>query len=170
MHPDTAYLELVELAASKGCHIYYMKTGDTLDIDRVRLLCLYPDVREYQDKNTGSLVLTLSYNSFDMLLTGDADEAAEKDIIGKLPNSTIEVLKVAHHGSATSSSAVFLERVHPQAACISVGEKNRYGHPADEVMERLITYSGNIYLTKDSGAITIETDGTKYWVTSFITD
>lgn len=169
-NPDEAYFELVDMAANKGCHIYYMETRDSLEIDGVSLFCLHPEGKDYQDKNTGSLVLKLSYNSFDMLLTGDADEAAEKEIISRMSSDDIEVLKVAHHGSATSSSETFLERIHPQIACISVGERNRYGHPADEVMERLTTYAGNIYLTKDSGAITIETDGTKYRVIPFVTD
>ena len=169
-NPDAAYSELEEMATSKGCHIYYMETGDFLEIDEVSISCLHPDARAYQDKNTGSLVLNLSYHNFDMLFTGDADEAAEKEFISKLPPVSIDVLKVAHHGSATSSSLMFLERVRPQTACISVGEKNRYGHPADEVMERLSTYAGNIYLTKDSGAITIETDGTKYRVIPFVTN
>lgn len=169
-NPDEAYFELVDMAVNKGCHIYYMETGDSLEIDGVSLFCLHPEGKDYQDKNTGSLVLKLSYNSFDMLLTGDADEAAEKEIISRISFDDIEVLKVAHHGSATSSSETFLERIHPQIACISVGERNRYGHPADEVMERLTTYTGNIYLTKYSGAITIETDGTKYRVIPFVTD
>lgn len=169
-NPDESFLELQEKAERKGCSIYHMKAGDCLDIDGVRLLCLHPQPVEYKDKNTGSLVLCLSYNNFDMLLTGDADETAEMDVLKRMANEAIEVLKVAHHGSATSSSKVFLQRIHPDVACISVGEKNRYGHPSAEVMERLITYAGKIYLTKDSGAITIETDGITYELTAFLAD
>lgn len=168
--PDEAYLDIVEKALNNGCHIYYMKTGDYLDIDGVSFLCLHPETKAYPDKNTGSLVLCLSYGSFDMLFTGDADEMAEKEMSSMLSDKTIEVLKVAHHGSATSSSASFLRMVCPKVACISVGERNRYGHPASEVIERINTYTDKIYLTKDSGAITIETDGKQYRVIPFLAD
>lgn len=169
-NPDEDYLEFVDMAQQAGCKIYYMKSGDYLDIDKVSFLCLHPEPIMYPDKNTGSLVLCLSYGSFDMLLTGDADKDAEKEVLNMLPDKTIEVLKVAHHGSATSSSTAFLEHVQPEVACISVGEKNHYGHPADEVMDRLRIYADKIYLTKDSGAITIETDGTAYRLIPFRTD
>lgn len=169
-NPDDAYLELQEKAKKRGCSLFYMKAGDFLEIDGIKLLCIHPECAEYKDKNTGSLVLCLSYGDFDMLLTGDMDEEAEQEVLNTIPDNAIEVLKVAHHGSATSSSKLFLERIQPDFACISVGEKNRYGHPAAEVMERLTAYAGKIYLTKDSGAITIETDGDIYRLKPFLTD
>lgn len=186
-NPDEAYLELEQRAEAKGCRLYYMKKGDVLYIDGITFSCLNPEMMEYADKNAGSLVLKLSYRNFDALLTGDMDKSVEESILmdmeereskermvdekvsGEL-EETIEILKVAHHGSATSSSEAFLKAIHPEVACVSVGEKNRYGHPAAEVMERLSVYVKKTYLTKDSGAITIDTDGKTYRVVPFLTN
>lgn len=182
-NPDEAYSELEKRAMAKGCRIYYMKKGDVLRIDGVSFACINPEPAAYEDKNTGSLVLIISYRDFDMLLTGDMDDTVEKKILAEglleknnheelvqnTRDGAIEVLKVAHHGSATSSSEEFLQTLCPRTACISVGESNRYGHPAKEVMERLLQYTQNIYLTKDSGAITINTDGYQYQVETFLT-
>lgn len=169
-NPDEAYHRLEQMAMEKGCRLYYMKRGDTLQIDGVTFTCLNPEARDYADKNTGSLVLKLSYRNFDVLLTGDMDKSVEECILADMDKETIELLKVAHHGSATASSEAFLKAVSPEVACVSVGERNRYGHPAAEVMERLSVYAEKIYLTKDSGAITIDTDGKKYRVKPFLAD
>ena len=167
MNPDEGYMELVDLARKRGCRIYYMKKGDYLELDGVELRCLNPLQQSYEDKNAGSIVLQMCYGEFDMLLTGDLHTEGEMEIIDDI-TSTVDVLKVAHHGSASSTSDAFLRILRPTVACISVGEKNRYGHPSKEVMERLGRYAQKIYLTKDSGAITIETDGTEYLVDVFL--
>ncbi len=162
-NPDEAYRELEILALQRGCKIYYMKKGDVLQIDGVQFICLNPLQQEYTDKNAGSIVLQMQYENFDMLLTGDLAVEGEQAILSDI-TEPIEILKVAHHGSNTSSSERFLERLRPAVACVSVGENNIYGHPAPEVMERLSRYAKKIYLTKESGAITIETDGNQYQV------
>ena len=169
-NPDEAYRRLEQAAMEQGCRLYYMKRGDMLQIDGITFTCLNPEGKDYADKNTGSLVLKLSYRNFDALLTGDMDKFVEESILADMDGETIELLKVAHHGSATASSEMFLKAVRPEVACVSVGERNRYGHPAAEVMERLSVYAEKIYLTKDSGAITIDTDGRKYRVTPFLAD
>ncbi len=166
-NPDTAYMELVYLAQMRGCQIYYIQRGDVLKVDGVIFRCLSPLQQTYEDKNAGSMVLQMNYGDFDMLFTGDLTIKEEKKILEYM-DGEIEVLKVAHHGSATSSSNTFLERVKPAVACISVGEGNRYGHPATEVIKRLERIVQKIYLTKNSGAITIETDGKEYQIHTFI--
>lgn len=166
-NPDKAYLELVDLAKKRGCAVYYMKKGDFLELDGVLFQCLNPLQQIYEDKNEGCIVLQMNYGDFDMLLTGDLNVEAEQSILNDITD-TVEVLKVAHHGSATSTSDAFLRKLRPAIACISVAERNRYGHPSKEVMERLRQYTRKIYLTKDSGAITIETDGIEYFVDVFL--
>jgi len=167
MNPDSSYLELESLAIQKGCKVYHMKKGDSLHIDGTTFECLGPLKQAYEDKNAGSLVLQMQYGAFDMLFTGDLTTEEEWKMLDDIKRG-IEVLKVAHHGSATSSSAVFLQAVAPKVACISVGERNQYGHPAKEVIKRLNQIAGKIYLTKDSGAITIRTDGTTYDIRTFV--
>lgn len=174
-NPDASYHELEEAARNKGCRVWYIKAGDVLEAGEVTFKCLNPLNISYADKNSGSIVFWLQYRDFDMLLTGDMDSSIEsrlldnKELTDSLDSGNrMEVLKVAHHGSATASSENFLKRVRAFAALVSVGEHNRYGHPAPEVMDRLHRYCGNIYLTKDSGAVTIETDGKRYTIDTFL--
>lgn len=167
-NPDEAYLMLVELARKKGCNIYQMCKGDEIHTDGVVFTCLNPEKKTYQDKNTGCLVLQLKYKEYDMLLSGDMDESVEEQLMKhNLIKDKIDVLKVSHHGSDSASSERFLLNYTPTAALVSVGEKNRYGHPSVSVMERLMKYCENIYLTKDVGAITIETDGYRFRISGF---
>ncbi|MCM1157105.1 MAG: DNA internalization-related competence protein ComEC/Rec2 [Bacteroidales bacterium] len=166
VNPDEAYRKLELLAKRKGSRVRYMKAGDELIFDGITFSCLSPEERAYADKNQGSMVLQAAYKEFTMLFTGDADETVEQELLKKI-TEPVEVLKVAHHGSATASSESFLAGVRPAVSCVSVGEENRYGHPADCVMERLERFSGRIYLTKEEGAITIETDGYSYRVRTF---
>ena len=160
-NPDEAYEQLVTMAQRNGSEVVYMKEGDTLSLGKVTFTCLNPERRSYEDKNQSSIVLYMQYKQFDVLFTGDMDEEVEQRIGKKLP-ARIAVLKVAHHGSATASSEAFLQQVSFQTALVSVGESNRYGHPAQAVMERLSRCCERIYLTKDAGGITIDSDGEKY--------
>ncbi len=167
MNPDAEYLELVQLAEEKECKVYYIQKGDSLQIDGMSFMCLNPKIRDYEDKNAGSIVLKVSYEKFDMLLTGDLPKQEELHLLSDI-TAGIEVLKVAHHGSATSSSKELLQVIQPEIACVSVGENNQYGHPAKEVLDRLSCFAQKVYLTKDHGAITIKTDGDVYQVEYYL--
>lgn len=85
---------------------------------------------------------------------GDLDQEGEEKIIKKYPHLKIDVLKVGHHGSKTSSAEAFITQINPKAALISVGEKNRFGHPHSEVLERLKKTNTLIFRTDQQGAIT----------------
>jgi len=114
--------------------------------------------------NDSSLVLKLTYGRFSMLLTGDLGPSGEIAIgeIGASLRST--VLKVPHHGSRTSTSADFLDLVHSTVAVISVGNDNRFGHPAPEVLDRLADQA--VLRTDESGDISLETNGQSVWVST----
>jgi competence protein ComEC len=169
-NPDEAYIELETKAENRGISVYHMERGDKLEVGEVTFSCLNPEAKEYEDKNSGSLVFWVTYGQFDLLLTGDMDQEVEQELLDKglLSDRQLDVLKVAHHGSATASSELFLGALTPDISVVSVAENNRYGHPASEVMERLETFCGNIYLTKESGAVTIETDGNNYEITPYL--
>ena len=83
---------------------------------------------------------------------GDLDQAGEEKIIRKYPNLQIDVLKAGHHGSKTSTSEVFMNKIKPSVALISVGERNRYGHPHNEVLDRLSNTT--VFRTDYHGAVT----------------
>lgn len=107
--------------------------------------------------NNNSIVCKLNYEKFSILFTGDIEETAEKQILEyyknnfKMLNSTM--LKVAHHGSKTSTTQEFLNAVNPQFALIGVGKNNTFGHPSNEVIERLKKHNTKIYRTDEMGEI-----------------
>ena len=109
--------------------------------------------------NANSVVVRLDYGNFSMLLPGDAEEQTEHRMVSKDLNLTAKILKVAHHGSKYASSDDFLKRVKPEVAIISCGEWNRYGHPAQPVLDRLKAANVKLYRTDMQGEITITTRG-----------
>ena len=108
--------------------------------------------------NNNAIVAKLIYRNFSMLLTGDIEEVAEKEILEIYKQNNIlksDILKVAHHGSKTSSTEEFLKKVNPKIALVGVGKNNTFGHPNSEVIERIKTYGAKIYRTDQNGGISI---------------
>ncbi len=111
------------------------------------------------DTNANSIVLRLDYGDFSMLFMGDAEEQTEARLVGKDLNLKATVIKIAHHGSKYATSEGFLKRAQPEAAIISDGAWNRYGHPAQSVLDRLKATNAKVYRTDLQGEITIITRG-----------
>ena len=109
--------------------------------------------------NANSIVLRLDYGDFSMLFMGDAEAQTEQRLLGKNLELKANVLKVAHHGSKYATSEEFVKRVKPEAAIISDGAWNRYGHPAQVVLDRLKAANVKVYRTDLQGEITITTKG-----------
>jgi len=139
------------------------KKGMSLDLGGgVVLDILFPD-RDVStwERNDGSIVARLSYGNTSFMLTGDATKETEKIILKE--NLSIYLrstfLKAGHHGSHTSSSLEFLKAVSPKYSLISVGEKNKYGHPHKETLDILSFVKSKIFRTDESGTIVIKSDG-----------
>ena len=112
--------------------------------------------------NDRSVVLVLRHGRRSIVLTGDIEEAVERALMRSRDALRGDVLKVAHHGSATSSTAAFLAAVAPRLAVISVGADNRFGHPDEGVLGRL---GGTVVRRTDvDGAVDVFTDGEGVWV------
>jgi competence protein ComEC len=112
------------------------------------------------DGNANSIVLRLDYGDFSMLFMGDAESQTEERMLGKKDlDLAAKVIKVAHHGSKYATSENFIKRVQPQAVIISDGSWNRYGHPAQSVLDRLKAANAKVYRTDLQGEITITTKG-----------
>ena len=109
--------------------------------------------------NANSIVLRLDFGDFSMLFMGDAEAQTEQRLLGKNLELKANVLKVAHHGSKYATSEEFVKRVKPEAAIISDGAWNRYGHPAQVVLDRLKAANAKVYRTDLQGEITITTKG-----------
>ena len=117
------------------------------------------------DPNEGSLVARVRYGETSVLFTGDMGFEAEDDMLAANVDVSATVLKVAHHGSAGSSSSEFLEAVNPQYAVISVGADNDYGHPTEATLNRLAALNIPVYRTDLLGEIAASSDGKTVTIT-----
>ena len=139
-----AYSYFVEIVKEKKIEVNIVRAGDRINVEReVYFDVLWPSVGEFITENAinnNSIVCKLKYRDFSVLFTGDIEEVAERKILELYKNNLnvlqSTVLKVAHHGSKSSSIEEFLNVVRPKFALIGVGVENLYGHPASEVMER----------------------------------
>lgn len=137
--------KLVEIVQNKKINLILVNKGDKIKIEKdLYFDVLWPDSKNFITENplnNNSIVCKLYYKDFSMLFTGDIEEEAEKEILNlyknnpNILNSTI--LKVGHHGSKTSSTQGFIDIVKPPIALIGVGKNNKFGHPNNEVIERL---------------------------------
>ncbi len=136
--------------------------GDSLQEGQVKINVLHPE-KDYpyvhSIHNNQSLVLKLSYGQITLLLTGDIEIKAEMEILSTGATIESQVLKSPHHGSHSSSSEPFLQKVRPHQVLISVGEGNRYGFPDLEVLRRYQEIGAEVYRTDLHGAIEVSTDG-----------
>lgn len=121
-----------------------------------------------EDINNDSLVLKMTYGDVRILFTGDIKRETELALISNGCDLSAEILKVPHHGSASSSSSEFLEAVHPRAAIFSVGTRNRYGFPSEKVVNRYQEWGCRILRTDGLGAIRLRTDGRRCWLTHYV--
>lgn len=167
-YKEEAYLELESLAYSTGINVQYIQAGDVLVDGDLKMTCLHPS-KDFKPSsgNSYSTVLKVTYGEFDLLLTGDLEQEGENILIEKFPYD-YDVLQVAHHGSRYSTSEHFLETTQPEIALISCGKGNRYGHPHEEVLQRLTAIRSETKITYETGAIIINTDGEKMKIVEYL--
>lgn len=162
----SSFSEVINLAERCGIDTYRIEKGGTVVDGELLLTCLHPGGEDYTDNlNEGSMVLRLDYHDFSMLFTGDLEGETESKIAGNYGD--VDILKVAHHGSRNSTSEQFLQEVKPEICLISCGEDNRYGHPHEELLERLEMAGTTIFQTSLHGAITIQTEGERIDLKTF---
>lgn len=136
------------------------RTGDRVELDGVTFQVLSPDsgwAARQEDVNEQSVVLLVTYGTTRLLFMGDAGVPVEAHLAGQVGH--VDVLKVGHHGSRTASSEAWLTELAPEEAVISVGAHNTYGHPAPEVLARLLQHHVTTLRTDQLGTITFTTDG-----------
>lgn len=139
--------ELIEVLDKKKIKYYsYIKE---LNVDNNKLHFL--QTKEYDNENENSNVIYTKLNGYKFMFMGDAGVEKEKDILEKYNVSKIDVLKIGHHGSKTSSDKNFIDEMNPKYSVISVGKNNRYGHPNKEVLNNLD--NSKIYRTDRDGSI-----------------
>jgi competence protein ComEC len=154
---STKTYENVENAVlEKGLEITNPTVGEKFSLGNATLEVMYVDNTEPSEKNDQSIVLQMTYGNEKYLFMGDAETTTEKARSWEKVN----VLKVGHHGSSTSSSEAFLKQVSPEIAIVSVGPNNTYNLPKETILNRIAKYA-TIYRTDESGTILLTSDGTK---------
>ena len=139
------YLEKEIISLLETKNIKYKKCINKLDN------LYFLQTKEYNNENDNSNVIYTELNGYKFMFMGDASITTEKEIMNRYNISDIDVLKVGHHGSRTSSSKEFIKDINPKYSIISVGKNNRYGHPSKEVLENL--KESKIYRTDEDGSI-----------------
>ena len=129
--------------------IKYDSCIESLEMGRHKLKFL--NTKKYNNENDNSSVIYLKYNNMKFLFMGDAGIVKENDILNMYEITNIDFLKVGHHGSNTSSGAIFINKTNPKNSIISVGKNNKYGHPNKEILNTLS--NSKIYRTDEDGSI-----------------
>ena len=157
------YAELLEAMRARGVPILRPEAlcgSRDLGGARIEVLAPCPGPSSDRNPNDNSFVLRITYGARSLLLVGDAEHEEEDDLLNRPPEGLrADVLKVGHHGSATSSSPGFLAAVAPREAVISVGRRNRFGHPNPLTLGALASRGVRVWRTDRDGAVTVTTDG-----------
>lgn len=148
--------ELIKVLNDKKIPYYFCIKE--LNIDNNKLYFL--NSKDYGNENDNSSVIYLNYNHYKFLFMGDAGVEVEEDLIEKYNLEDIDVLKVGHHGSKTSSGKDFIDEINPKYSIISVSKNNRYGHPNKEVLENL--NNSKLYRTDQDGSVMFEIKNNKF--------
>jgi competence protein ComEC len=156
-HTSQTYLDYLSLIDEKNIPFQVAEAGEYINVDSAIEIQVLNSGEGYSDNNESSVVLKVSHEEIDYLLTGDAGIEAEENMIADY-DLDAEVLKVGHHGSNTSTSQEFVEAVNPAYGILSYGEGNSYGHPHSEIYNRLVNYGVDLISTVD-GTIEMSDDG-----------
>lgn len=170
-YDSSAYQEWHRLIEENGIQHSFAQAGQEIDLGQgIRIQVLNPPAQFFHDTScdvdNNGIVLKLTWNKISFLFTADIRHEAELELIMLRADLKSTVLKVAHHGSMTSTTQQFMAAVDPEVAVISVGADNRFGHPSPDVVTRLVDRLGeaNVYRTDRHGTIEFITDGERLWV------
>ena len=158
-HNTRIFEDLLLAIGDKGLTINTAKAGvDIVSVPDLQISFVAPVDDYYEDLNNYSGIIRLTYKDNAFLFTGDAEAKSEKQITADI---SANVLKAGHHGSNTSTTSGFLKKVDPEIAVISCGKDNSYGHPHDEIMDRLNRAGVKVYRTDERGTVRITSDGVR---------
>ncbi|KOM96450.1 hydrolase [Clostridium botulinum] len=154
------FKDMILQLKKKNLKINVAKKGISLDLSNNSSLDFLAPVKDnYENTNDSSAVVKLTHGNTKFLFTGDAEKTSEKDILNSNEDLSSNVLKVGHHGSHSSSSKEFLDKIDPKIAIISCGKNNDYGHPHKETMKELNKRNIEVYRTDIDGNIVLTSDG-----------
>lgn len=159
-HTTATFEDVVTAIENHDLSITTPIPGDTYALGSGEFTILAPVKEDYgDDLNNWSVGIKLVHGANSIVMCGDAEEEAERDICENGLDISADVLKLGHHGSSTSTSEAFLQAVNPKYAIISCGEGNDYGHPHKETLEKLAAANIQVFRTDEQGTIILESDG-----------
>lgn len=158
-HTSKTFKDVITAIKNKGLKISNPVVGSEFMLGDANGIILAPNSSEYKDYNNYSIVIKLIYGNTSFLFTGDAEEISEKEMLQKGFDVSADVLKIGHHGSHSSTTSAFLDKVNPEYAVIMTETGNDYGHPHKETMEKLKNKKIPVYRTDESGTIVMISDG-----------
>lgn len=158
---NKCYKDVVNAAKEKNLTVTRPQTGKKYYYLGLEYMFFAPNGSSYENINDYSVVMKLKYGSCSFLFTGDAQASSEKEMLDKGYNLKSDVLKVGHHGSATSTTDKFLKEVNPRYAVISVADGNDFGLPDKKIMKKLEKSGAKVFRTDKDGTITALCDGRK---------
>jgi len=165
-HTTATYQRMIT-AIDKYNINYYKGISRKINLDSLSLTILPPAIPliKGSELNNNSVVVRLDYKDFSCLFTGDIEKEREGQLLTESrSNLNVDILKIPHHGSSSSSSPLFIRSVGPKIAVICCGQGNKYGHPHQETISLLQSFGIEIYRTDLSGTILIKTDGIDYQI------
>lgn len=157
------YQSLQNVLEEKSVPVIYPAQGDTFTLGGAEIQVVGPRKFDYDSDNSNSLCLRICYGDFRCLLTGDAEQDAEQDMVASGQDLTCDLYVVGHHGSSSSTGEELLEAASPRYAFLSVGADNAYGHPTEQTMTALQQHGVALYRTDKQGEITVYSDGENCW-------
>ena len=158
VHSSSLYTSFMDAVKEEGLKMQYPKVGTKYAFGDAVITILAP--KEIgKDSNANSVAIKLSYEESDFIFTGDADYGSERQMVASGINLDCEVLSLAHHGSSTGNSSLFLEKTVPEWAVISCSKDNDYGHPHVEVVELLEAMEIDVFRSGVQGTVIATTDG-----------
>jgi competence protein ComEC len=169
-HTTVTYAKTLEAVKEKIGKLTVAKSGQKFNLDNGITLSVLGPRRPWlenvsgSDINANSVIVRLDYGKFSMLFTGDSEDETEDRLIADGANLKVQVLKVAHHGSRYATTERFLKYVQPEAAVISCGADNDYGHPTQSTLDRLRRFGVKVYRTDLQGDVKIASDGETYQI------
>ncbi len=158
------YNSFIKAINTKGISITYPTVGTTYPLGSAKIQILAPNSPAYESENDYSIVVKITFGGSSVLITGDATQYSENEMLNNQLNLNSDILVVGHHGSSSSTSSQFLNAVNPQYAVISCERNNSYGHPASDVLERLVSKNITVLRTDLAGTIefTIKNNSISY--------
>ncbi|UJL47305.1 MBL fold metallo-hydrolase [Virgibacillus sp. NKC19-16] len=163
LHSTKTYAKYVNQIRKQDIPIKIAEKNELIKVDPLLKIRVLNSYEKTKNNNQSSIVLKITYDAIDFLLMSDVEKEQEKELMEN-KKLQAEIIKVAHHGSNTSSSLEFLQEVNPQIAILTYSVENDYGHPVDRVIENLHRINSTIYSTATFGDIVLRTDGDSYLV------